>query len=187
MSTRKRPPTARACSVRARKLAKDGKGDSKRGKALAACAATTRRSRPRPKVARPTKSVCRKRAKALQSGNVGRSDRSKVAYRLGLCRKPAAKKTTAKRAPRRNPSDAAKIIGSRTVRSTVRGATFRRRFLLVKHGQETAWIEASPQSMFVGFVSRPEYAAAVVGSGAVSRTAAMNALNAYVGRRGSAW
>lgn len=100
---RKRPPTVRACSLRARKLAKEGEGDSRKGKALAACAATPRRSRPRPKVAPATKSTCRRRAKALQSGKVGRSDRSKVAYRLTLCRR---RKPSAKRAHRANPAPA---------------------------------------------------------------------------------
>lgn len=103
---RKRPPTVRACSLRARKLAKEGEGDSKKGKALAACAATPRRSRPRPKVAPATQKTCRRRAKALQSGKVGRSDRSKVAYRLTLCRK---RKPSAKGAHRANPQGFFKI------------------------------------------------------------------------------
>ena len=103
---RKRPPTVRACSLRARKLAKEGEGDSKKGKALAACAATPRRSRPRPKVAPATKKTCRRRAKALQSGKVGRSDRSKVAYRLTLCRK---RKPSAKGVHRANPQGFLKI------------------------------------------------------------------------------
>lgn len=90
---------------------------------------------------------------------------------------------------RKNPSDAATIIGSKTTRQTSRGATFRRRFLLVKQGQRLAWIEASPRSTFVGFVDQPGPTAPTFTSASspISSAAAVAALNAYVARRGSAW
>lgn len=74
---KRRPPSARACSLRARRLAKGG--GPRAGKALSACAATPKRSKTVARKVRATKSVCRKRGLALQSGRVGRSSKSAVA------------------------------------------------------------------------------------------------------------
>jgi hypothetical protein len=90
---------------------------------------------------------------------------------------------------RDNPSDTpndAKVIGAKTVSWTVRGATFRRRFLLLRQGGALDWIEVSPLGHLVGFVSKParepEMSAALI-----HRGDARAALAAYVARRGSAW
>lgn len=116
-------------------------------------------------------------------------------------RRPAAKKTTRttkrrattakrplSRRKRANPSAAeAKIIGSKTTSRTVRGTTFRRRFLLVKQGQNLAWMEAGHRSQFDGFVDAPGNDAEHVRKSSIPYAAALHAFNAYVARRGSAW
>jgi hypothetical protein len=84
------------------------------------------------------------------------------------------------------PHKTAKVIGAKTVSWTVRGATFRRRFLLLRQGGALDWIEASPLGHLVGFVSTPardpEMSAALI-----DRGDAREALAAFVARRGSGW
>lgn len=124
-------------------------------------------------------------------------------------RRPAAKKTT--RSPKRrttspkrravravakrsvvrrkraNPSAAeAKIIGSKTTSRTVRGTTFRRRFLLVRYEGDLAWIEAGANSEFGGFVDAPGNDAQRIVP-PFPASAVIAAFRAYVARRGSAW
>lgn len=100
----------------------------------------------------------------------------------------ATAKRSAVRRKRANPSAAeAKIIGSKTTSRTVRGTTFRRRFLLVKQGQNLAWMEAGHRSQFDGFVDAPGNDAEHVRKSSIPYAAALHAFNAYVARRGSAW
>lgn len=95
---KRRPPSARACSLRGKLLAKNR--SERAGKLLAECAATPKRSKRMSRKGGATKTACRRRGLALKSGKVGNSNISKVAVRLGECRAPAKK-----RAPvRRNPS-----------------------------------------------------------------------------------
>lgn len=95
---KRRPPSVRACSLRGKTLAKT-KTD-RAGKLLAECAATPKRSKRMARKGGATKTACRRRGLALQSGNVGNSNISKVAVRLGECRGPAKKRA----AVRSNPS-----------------------------------------------------------------------------------
>lgn len=95
---KRRPPSARACSLRGRRLAKSS--SPRAGKMLAQCAATPKRSKRMSRKGAPTKLACSRRGRAVATGKVGNSNRSKQAALLGECRKPAKK-----RAPlRRNPS-----------------------------------------------------------------------------------
>ena len=95
---KRRPPSARACSLRGKTLAKTK--SERAGKLLAECAATPKRSKRMTRKGGATKTACRRRGLALQSGKVGNSNISKVAVRLGECRAPAKKRAAA----RSNPS-----------------------------------------------------------------------------------
>lgn len=101
---KRRPPSARACSLRGKILAKTK--SERAGKMLAECAATPKRSKRMARKSGATKTACRRRGLALKSGKVGNSNISKVAVRLGECRAPAKKRAVAKKrtAVRRNPS-----------------------------------------------------------------------------------
>ncbi len=87
-----------------------------------------------------------------------------------------------------NPSapTEARVVGTRTVRSTTRGVTYRRRFLLVRTGAALDWVEALPGSIFGGAVEAPAMDAQEVAPSA-PRATIVAAFNAYVARRGSAW
>ena len=101
---KRRPPSARACSLRGKLLAKT-KSD-RAGKLLAECAATPKRSKRMGRKGGATKTAFRRRGLALKSGKVGNSNISKVAVRLGECRAPAKRRAAAKKHPpvRRNPA-----------------------------------------------------------------------------------
>lgn len=96
---KRRPPSARACSLRARRLAKSP--SERAGKLLKECGATPKRSTRMSRKGGATKTACSRRGRALKSGKVGNSNISKMAALLGECRKPAKKRA----AVRRNPSD----------------------------------------------------------------------------------
>ena len=95
---KRRPPSARACSLRGKTLTKTK--SERAGKLLAECAATPKRSKRMTRKSGATKTACRRRGLALKSGKVGNSNISKVAVRLGECRAPAKKRA----AVRSNPS-----------------------------------------------------------------------------------
>lgn len=96
---KRRPPSARACSLRGKLLAKTK--SERAGKLLAECAATPKRSKRMSRKGGATKTACRRRGLALKSGKVGNSNISKVAVRLGECRAPAKKRAAARSNPSR--------------------------------------------------------------------------------------
>lgn len=89
------------------------------------------------------------------------------------------------------------VVDSKTVTYRVRGAQFRRRFLLVSGPFEArAWVEVSPHSLMVGFVEKPSATAEVHDRdlnddplAVVTEGMALRAVGAYRARRpgGSAW
>lgn len=88
-------------------------------------------------------------------------------------------------APRKANGAAAapQVVQSKTARSTVRGATHSRRFVLVRQGNALAWAEVTPQGAFAGLVDEPTMRALEIGETSISRAAAIEALRAH-GARG---
>jgi len=133
-----------------------------------------------------TRPVCRKAGSALAKKSTKKPARRKAASKLRACRKAAPKRKATAR--RKNPSSSteARVIGSRTVKATSYGVSFRRRFLLVRTGSALDWIEVLPGGAFGGAVEAPAPGAVEV-SPTAPRAALVAAFRAYVARRGSAW
>ncbi len=133
-----------------------------------------------------TRPACRKAGSALAKKSTKKPARRTAASKLRACRKASPKHRVASR--RKNPSSSpeARVIGARTVRSTTRGVTYRRRFLLVKTGSALDWIEALRGDAFGGAVEAPAMNAVEV-SPSARRADLVAAFRAYVARRGSAW